>query len=195
MGALFGRQLKISKSSWSHMQQDSIDIGFNVKIDAMEKANATLNATIGFNHTQYEEFKRNVQEERTYSRGAPPPEDFKATTWMAATKENPAPMRLELKPLTNLLFDEVTPQVKDNLKQALEEYCPWLLKTGVLTSCSPAPPDPPLPQFRAWSWWATPQHRYEHEYPPKQCEQGQYISKMSWRYVNENVLFGITDVA
>ena len=91
MGALFGRQLKISKSSWSHMQQDSIDIGFNVKIDAMEKANATLNATIGFNHTQYEEFKRNVQEERTYSRGAPPPEDFKATTWMAATKENPAP--------------------------------------------------------------------------------------------------------
>ena len=96
MGALFGRQLKISTSSWSHMQSTNINIGMNVVFDVMKAANASLDASIGYNKTEYEEFKRQVTEEKSYARGAPPPNDFKGETWMAETKENPAPMRLEL---------------------------------------------------------------------------------------------------
>ena len=195
MGALFGRQLKISTSSWSHMQSTNINIGMNVVFDVMKAANAPLDASIGYNKTEYEEFKRQVTEEKSYARGAPPPNDFKGETWMAETKENPAPMRLELKPLSNLLLffedDEVTQQVKDNLKQALENYCSWLMDRGELTSCSPPPPDPPIPQFRQWSWWATDQQRHSKDYPPKSCAENQYVTQMMWRGDDHN---GLTDV-
>ena len=90
-------------------------------------------------------FQSSYQEKQIFSRGAPPPAYYLATTWMANTIENPEPIGMELISLDKLLYANIiSANVKTNLKRALDEYCPNLVKEGKLSSCSPLPEDPPL---------------------------------------------------
>ena len=192
MGAIFGIQYKLSKNSWSHLQSNSVNIGLNAGFDASKTAGAKINASINWNRTEYEMFASSFAEKRIFSRGAPPPADYLATTWMANTIENPAPLQMELISLDRLPYGSlISSNVKTNLKRALDEYCTNLVKEGKLSTCSPLPEDPPLPKVRKWTWWATDREYMGRDFPALQCPVNQYVKKMQWRGDNHN---GLTDV-
>ena len=54
MGALYGEQSMISSESWSQMVQNNFDIGLYASFSAIGSINASLN----YNKTEAETFKR-----------------------------------------------------------------------------------------------------------------------------------------
>ena len=115
---------------------------------------------------------------------------------MQKTIEEPNTLNLDLVPIYNLigLRQYVSSTVLDNLKQALDGYCPTLLSEGKIESCEAPPPDPPLPKPRVWSHWSNDNDGYSghgKEYPVEECPEGEFLSGMQWK---EQDHYGILDV-
>jgi len=186
MGALYGEQSMISSESWSEMVQNNFDIGLYASFSVIDSINASLN----YNNSVAETFKRYTKEQLIYSRGAAPPSDGKPLTWAQSTIEEPNVLAITLEPLDTLPIEEfVTPVVLKNLRLALDEYCPQLLEEGELSSCDIPPPDPPAPKPRVWSHWSN--FREGDDYPIQECGEGQYVEKMKWSYQGHT--YGLVD--
>ena len=154
MGAIFGQQSTFDKDSWSTYLENGWDITLGATASAIA-AMASFNATLGYNKTEAESFMRAATDQKTYSRGNPPPEDGQALTWAQLTIDNPNVLTIKLEALDTLPLEEyVSAKVIDNLGKALEEYCPKLLEDGAIESCDAPPPDPPAPKPRTWTHWS-----------------------------------------
>ena len=117
-------------------------------------------------------------------------------TWMQKTIEEPNTLNLDLVPIYDLigLRQYVSSTVLDNLKQALDGYCPTLLSEGKIESCEAPPPDPPIPKPRVWSHWSNDNDGYighRKEYPVEECPEGEFLSGMQWQ---EQDHYGLLDV-
>ena len=207
MGALYGEETMISRSGYTTMVSDGIDIDLYAGFSAI--STVSVNSSIDYNVTATEIFNKYAKDHRLYSRGASPPIDGDSMAWMADTLEEPYPYAISVKPINFLPIEEyISPAVLNNLGVALEEYCPLLIEEGELSSCDVPPPDPPLPKPRTWTEWSNV-HDSGHELPTQvnildslrdvitiimneltlimitqnliqECDEGQYIEKMQW---------------
>ena len=152
MGALYGEQSMISKDAWTEM----VSKGFDISLYAGYSAIANVNASLNWHNNETETFRSYTEERITYSRGAAPPGDGQAATWVQSTFDEPNVLSVTLEPLDSLwnLYDHISEAAQTNLGVALDAYCGSLLEEGALTSCDMPPPDPELPKPRVWSRWS-----------------------------------------
>ena len=102
MGALFGEQSMFDSESWSEMVSNGVDINLAAGFSAI----ANINASLNYNNTETETFKRFSKEQLIYSRGAVPPADGKPLTWAQSSIEEPNVLSITLEPLDSLPIDE-----------------------------------------------------------------------------------------
>jgi len=86
-----------------------------------------------------EDFQKSVTSRKGFTIGVKPPMDQKIESWIQETSNAPAPMSLRLNSILDL-FDgshgiEVTKAVKENMRKALDDYCPLLKKRGEVSTC------------------------------------------------------------
>ena len=113
MGALFGEQSMFDSESWSEMVSNGVDINLAAGFSAI----ANINASLNYNNTETETFKRFSKEQLIYSRGAVPPADGKPLTWAQSSIEEPNVLSITLEPLDALPIDEyVSAVVISNLR-------------------------------------------------------------------------------
>merc|ERR550537_1938708 len=82
---------------------------------------ASSNFMTNSQKTQASTFKSHTEEQSTYTIGAKPPDDDKASTWIQSIIENPAPITLRLTQL-DTLFESYPGLVSDTVLANLNKY-------------------------------------------------------------------------
>jgi len=151
MGALYGQQSTISKESWYKMKSS----GTNIEMAASYSGKFDIGGGVGSESEKEEReaFSKEVEEKTVYSRGEVPTAD--AFDWAQKVKREPQPVSLKLRPMEELMerrelkedyFEKKgRTRVLENLKKFLANYCKYLMKRGMISSCDEPPPDQPLP--------------------------------------------------
>merc|ERR1711862_672675 len=151
MGALYGQQSKISKESWYKMRSS----GTNIEMAASYSGKFDVSGGVGSGseEEEAEAFNKEVEEKTVYSRSEVPTDN--AFDWAQKVKREPQPVSLTLRPMGELMerkelkedyFEKKgRTKVLENLKKFLANYCKYLMKRGMLSSCDEPPPDQPLP--------------------------------------------------
>jgi hypothetical protein len=103
-----------------------------------EKGNGNFDYKYARTKKDTEEFKKHSTNRRTFSIGELPPRSGKVMDWVQEAKKSPAPMRLELGLISNILGNPsfkfkkpISSAIKENMEKALKEYCPkWFIKSA-----------------------------------------------------------------
>merc|ERR1719186_2193174 len=196
IGSLYGIQSRITKKDWTSMLEKGLTIETAASVQAYGVAVGTEFSNSN-DKKMSEEFKSSVSSWKSYTIGVKPPTDEKLESWVQETSSAPAPMKLRLGSIVDL-FDgfhgvEVADAVKKNMKKALDDYCPLLMKRGEVSSCEAPGPDPPkpvVPMKRTWMGWSNKNFN-GHSNPVKQCADGHYVDRMTWMSENN---YGIVDL-
>merc|ERR1719186_613039 len=148
LGSLYGLQSEVSKEAWSELQQKGYSVGTAASVSAY---GVTFGASFENSKQKEmsEDFQNSVTSRKAFSIGVKPPMDLKIESWIQETSNAPAPMLLRLNSILDL-FDgshgiKVTKAVKENMRKALEDYCPLLKKQGEVSTCEAPGPDPLKP--------------------------------------------------
>jgi len=188
MGALFGKETRITSESWSYMVEKGWDIDLRAEMSAMFSANMTAN--VNYNETEREEFDHYTAEQMMYSRGSPPPADGSSLTWANTIIEEPQVLSVTLERLDTLdLGEYVSSAVVTNLGKFLDEYCEALVAEGALQDCNLLTPDPPIPNPRIWSHWSN--FGEGTDYKAQECPELQYVEQIKWKYQGHT--YGLID--
>ena len=98
---------------------------------------------------QAQNFMKECNTQKMYSRGMAPPSDGKPETWMNDVIKSPQPLTITLESLGNLdplkEYLKSKPRVLSNLKTALYHYCLDLKSEGQVSTCQKPGSDPPIP--------------------------------------------------
>ncbi|KAK3610056.1 hypothetical protein CHS0354_032141 [Potamilus streckersoni] len=140
-GASFVHEYKMSASNYTSMRELGVDIA----------ATASFSSTLisvqgGFNLVESKksianQFLSTVQE-RTITKGAPPPADGEARTWASVVQETPIPTTYVLGSLEDLFTQEYMEslgvsydEIKHKITAYKGDYCHFLRDKGILDNC------------------------------------------------------------
>ncbi|CAB9510600.1 MAC Perforin domain containing protein [Seminavis robusta] len=136
MGALFGEESFLTWENRRTLESDGISLEVGAAASGWGIA-VSVDAEYDQRKQERTSFQSNTQSRKTYTRGSLPPTDGDTATWAAATRDNPAPINIELARIDFLSHLPVTDDVKANLGKFLDEYC-------TIGTCDP-PPRPQIP--------------------------------------------------
>jgi len=163
MGARFTCVTRLTENAWTTLLQK------NIKVDIAASFSAF--GVTGAAETRTEDQKKmakefdSVKTEMTLSIvGAKPIKEHGPIEWAQQVIEEPMPMRYTLEPLYNLFTERYVQDskvirdirvLKANMERAMQKYCDYSVRRGVLNDCKAPPPDPPFPKVvNACRWCA-----------------------------------------
>jgi len=133
MGSLYGVQSFMSNETRKELEKKGIDIelsaSISVGVDMGTQADPNATIEAGFessfeykkSSTIDKQFNEHVSKKSLYSRGSKPPANGNVNSWLADTKENPAPIKIELVRIDNL--PGFSRGVKEIISGYLDSYC------------------------------------------------------------------------
>lgn len=143
-GARYTYQHKLSTSSYERMSRTGISVSAQASYSS---GFFSMGGGVGMDKEKEQvakNFQKNAQS-TTIAVGAPPPADGNQNTWASEVKSSPLPVKYKLVPISDVLFDEKNPYLKNIMqhapyrqtaKQTLEEiseqdYIRHLISKGI----------------------------------------------------------------
>ena len=151
MGAKYGYISKITTSAWTKMTSMGIKVSAAASYSAM--VNVGVKAMTDVQKEQASTFDSSKTDWKIISVGSTPPVDGNVVSWAQNCYQNPMPIKYSLDSIENLFYSDFLPNItnidklRENVKKALGEYCPYLKAKGKLVSCDGPNTDRPLPKI------------------------------------------------
>lgn len=146
MGATLTYIDSFTASNWSKLESEGIDVSVAAKYSGLVSVGVTSSTQV--NTAVASAYNSQLTKRRTISSGSRPPADGNVGTWLSTSVNNPAPIGLTLKSLSELFtqsyFDASFANYKDlatiktNLDQAFESYCRHLQSITTTQNLKPS---------------------------------------------------------
>jgi hypothetical protein len=149
MGGVYGQQTEFTWESYADMVSSLSDWSMYAQASFI----VSISAHTGGQHEKEwsKAFKSYSSSQHVYTEGSKPPETGKLEDWANHVLDSPAPLHIELEPISSLFSEQFFAGVnmialdakKANVERALKEYCPhYLLPQGKISSCKAPSKDP-----------------------------------------------------
>ncbi|KAJ7373975.1 hypothetical protein OS493_009303 [Desmophyllum pertusum] len=142
MGAKFGEESQVTTESYEKMVSDGLDVGTAAGYSGSFSAGVTTETSS--EKEQREKFESSRSSKTTYSYGSNIPASGDATTWASTSSDDPMPINMELKALSELLTEEFLgdsgidyEKLKQPLIDYLTQYCSKLVDEDKAKDCMP----------------------------------------------------------
>ena len=142
MGSKFGEESQVTTESYEKMVSDGLDVGTAAGYSGSFSAGVTTETSS--EKEQREKFESSRSSKTTYSYGSNIPASGDATIWASTSSDDPMPINMELKALTELLTEEFLgdtgidyKKLKQPLIDYLTQYCSKLVDEGKAKDCMP----------------------------------------------------------
>lgn len=140
MGSKFAEESKIVTDEYEKMVSEGLDVGTAAGLSGRLSAGITTETSSEKQQRERFESARTSKTSMKYGSDIPPDSD--ASTWAAKSLDDPMPINIELKPLTELLTEEFLGDVQIDLKKLKEKlamfltkYCWKLVDEGKVKDC------------------------------------------------------------
>ena len=142
MGSKFGEESKIPTDEYEKMISEGLDVGTAAGLSGRFSAGITTET--GSEKQKRERFESVRTSKTTVKHGSDIPPDGDASTWAAKSIDDPMPIQVELKALTELLTEDFLgdtdidlKKLKQRLTVFLSKYCTKLVDEGKVKDCKP----------------------------------------------------------
>ena len=142
MGSKFGEESKIPTDEYEQMVSEGLDVATAAGLSGRLSAGITTETSS--EKQQRERFESVRTSKTTVKYGSDIPPDGDASTWAAKSIDDPMPINVELKALTELLAEDFLGDTDIDLKKMrqrltvfLSKYCPKMVDEGKVKDCMP----------------------------------------------------------
>ena len=140
MGSKLSEESKVATDEYEKMVAEGLDVGMAAGLSSRVSAGITTETSS--EKQQRERFESVRTSKITLKHGSTIPPDGDASTWVAKSLDDPVPINIELKALTELLTEEVlgdtdidVKKLKQKMKDFLTKYCSKLEDEGKVKDC------------------------------------------------------------